>query len=787
MIGALRRGAGFCIALAIASGAAAGIWIDDDRIASVAIDDDAGAVGLNPAALAAGRGLSLEGSFGMGSHAGQLALRANAGLLGGWAFSQHGDGAERGYAWGHGFGSPRTLAWGIGYRWGDGAGSAPVAPGLDLGFLLRPSALLSIGATGWSVFDGLPGGRGGLAVRPLANPRLELFTDLIWRRGGGEDEVEHLIGASLEPITGARVRVAWNGEESRIQLQLNGAHISLGALAEGGGDGGLRSDGGTVLWRLDARHWAPLYPRRGGEVAEIAIRGTIGERRPDRIWLPDSDQSSFHDLVSALDSAASDSQICAVYLDIGAFRMGLGALQELREQIASICELDKPVIAYLQAPGRSSYYLASAADLVIVPPTVTVELPGMAAEVLFYGGAFEKFGVEADFERIGPYKSAVESYTGCAMSEPFREQLRTLLGDVDARMLEEIADSRGLGAEILEAAVSDGFIAAGAALESGLVDDLGDRTHAIEEARRLGGHGPGEGETVDVAARRYAGRRWSAPDPVVAVVVADGNMVQGESRDDLISSTHLLGARTLARALAEARKDPEIGAVVLRIDSPGGSALAAATIAAEVDRLSEAGKPLVASVASVAASGGYYIMAGADHIVSNPSAVIGSIGIYAGKFVLRDLYQKLGLHKERIDTGRNASFYSDYSPFTDAQRALLRDSNRRFYETFVQRVAEGRELPVAEVDSLGQGRVYSGVMAAELGLIDEIGGLDEALDHAARLAGIEGYYRIEFLPQRGGVAELVRQVSSTAQPIDPSYWTNPENFRLLAPIRLETR
>ncbi|MAE69940.1 MAG: signal peptide peptidase SppA [Gemmatimonadetes bacterium] len=783
----MTAGALLALALLGAPGLANVPWIEHDRIAAVAVDDDAAAVGVNPAALAAGRGLSLEGSFGFGAYSGEISLRANAGLLGGLSFFQREDGRGRGYAWSRGFGSPGGLAWGLTYRWGEGTDPGQTTPGLDLGFLLRPGARLSLGATLWSPLDGLPGARAGLALRPLGSERFELFSDLVWRRS--DDDLTHALGASAEPIIGVELRGAWENDDARVQLRLRGTHLALALMADRPEAGeSSRPRDGSVLWRLDSRRSPRLFGRSGSQVAEIGIRGTIREERPERIWIPDSDQSSLHDLSQALDAALVDPEICAIYLDVGAFQMGLGAIQELRARLADASSLEgKPIVAGLRVPTRSGYYLSSVADLLILPPASTLELPGAAAEVLFFGGAFEQFGIEADFERIGPYKSAVESYTRQGMSDPFREQLESLLEDIDGKMLDDIASSRGMSADELEMAIDEGFIPAPVALERKLVDRLGDREVAIGAARRLAGRDSNDTETVDPATRRYAHRAWSTPDPVVAVLIAAGNMVQGESRDELISGTRLLGSHTIVDALAEARGDPSVAAVVLRVDSPGGSALAAGEIAREVDRLQASGKPVVVSVASVAASGGYYISARADRIVANPSCVIGSIGVYSGKFVLRGLYEKLGLRKERVDMGRNASFYSDFSPFTDAQRSLLRDSNERFYERFVNRVAEGRELSYEEVDAAGQGRIFSAETSLDLGLVDCIGGLDDALDQAAGLAGIAGFYRIEFLPEKRGLVELVREAGASTRLPDLSYWSNVENFRLLSPIALEMR
>lgn len=760
-------------------------WASGDRIAAVAVDDDVSAAGFNPAGLAARRGLAVEGSFGLGNRAGQLALRANAALLGAFAYAQADDGRRRAFGWGMGFGMPRNLAAGVQYRWGDALLGAPQATGLDLALLLRPSSRFSIGGVAYAALDGLPLTRAGVGIRPLETEAFQVFSDVLWDR-----ELEHatwLLGAEIEPLPGVVLRGDWQDQKLGLQLSLRGRHNTLGYSARAVNDDGLK-EGGSLLWRLEARTAASFAGLGEDEVAVLAIRGRIIEEAPQRRLLRrGTSRLSLHELTQELDAALHDPAVCGLLLELGGFEMGVGALQELHRRISERAELEKPVVAWLAVPTRSAYYLATAADLIVAPAASLLELPGLAAEVLFFGEALEQVGVHADFERVGEYKSAVESYTRSSMSDPFREQLGALLEDIDTQTIAAMAAARGLAREEFEAVIEQGFIATEEAREAGLIDRIGHRDDAVRAAAKLAGRRDHGGGTVSVADRRYRSRNWGEPNRAVAVVIAAGNMVMGEGGGELLTDTRRLGAQTLSRALTEAREDPEIAAVVLRVDSPGGSALAAALIAREVDLLVEAGKPVVASVSSVAASGGYFILSGADAIYANPGAVVGSIGVYSGKFVLRGLYEKFGIHKDRVDTGRNAAFYSDYSAFSDAERSILRASNQRFYELFLERVAAGRGLEYEEADALGRGRIYSAERALELGLIDKLGGLEDALDHAASLAGIAGFYPVQMLPEQDGMVASVQRAQTHDPLVDWRYWSDPENFRLLSPVRLETR
>lgn len=758
-----------------------GLAFEVDRITSVALDDGQGPQGVNPAGLATNRGLGLQGGIGVGEALGQWSVEANLGLLGAWNFRRL-DGERRQYGWAFGMRTGPWLQLGGGVRWGRGAGPGGTdAKGVDVGLLARPSRRFSFGAAAYGALGSHAAFRAGLAMRPFKTPRVTLFSDAMRR---GSESWSGWFGGEVEPVPGVVLRAAASQEgDAAFSLMFRGVQGGLGVTS----DSREGSNSARIRWRLDAHHSEPLFGRSGSDVALVMVQGRIVDHGGELSLLSGDDRIGLWELQRELEHAQLDPSVAATLLHVGEFEAGLGVVQELAESIRLAIAGSKPVVAYLESPSKYGYLLAAAGDAVILPPAAALEFPGAAAAVSFYGEAFRKLGVEADFERIGRFKSAVEPYLRDEISPDFRAQLESLLVDVDEQALEELADARGILSEALATVLSEGFVPASEALSLGLVDELGYEEEAVALALDLSGRGGQTGRLVDLHRRDYRERAWRGPSDVVAVVFAAGNLVQGESGAELLTDTHLAGATTLVRALSEARRDPAVRAVVLRVDSPGGSALASDLIAREVDRLQESGRPVVASVANMAASGGYYILAGSDYVIANPASVVGSIGIYSGKFVLRDLYEKLGIRKSLVETGRNATIYSDYVGFSADQRDLLRRSNAHFYQRFLERVAEGRGLSVAEVDSLGRGRVFSGAQAVDEGLVNELGGLDLALEVAAQLAELDGSFRLRFLPRRVGLVELIRGESQRVRLLDLDYWTHAENFRLMTPLRLEAR
>jgi protease-4 len=434
--------------------------------------------------------------------------------------------------------------------------------------------------------------------------------------------------------------------------------------------------------------------------------------------------------------AAVDARIRAIVLRCNGLDAGWARAQEIRWNIAEFRKSKKPVLAYLEGGSSLDYFVASAADQVYLAPEALLDVKGFRAEVAFYKDTLGKLGIEAEMENVGKYKSAVEPYSRNNMSEAFREVTNSILDELYGQFLEETGESRGKTAEQMSAIVDQGPFMAHQALDAGLVDGLLYEDEFTDQVLKK----IAVKEMHEVDQRQY--RRISAQslglrgDHEVAVVYAVGAIMQGESESDPFFGERVLGSDSLAETLRQVRKDESIEAVILRVDSPGGDAFASDQIWREMQLLKEA-KPLVISMSDVAASGGYYLaMAGAP-IVAYPGTYTGSIGVFFGKINLRGLYEKLGIQKEILTRGRFADIDTDYRAMTSDERAKLRESIEATYHTFVRKVAESRGSSWEEIHEVAQGRVWLGSQAKENGLIDEVGGLDKAIEMAKNEAGIE--------------------------------------------------
>ncbi len=467
--------------------------------------------------------------------------------------------------------------------------------------------------------------------------------------------------------------------------------------------------------------------------------------------------------LSALEYAATDPNIKGLYINLDDWTQVSGAaLEELRGAVLQFKSSGKFVVAYGDSYSQMEYYLASAADKVYVNPQGTVDLHGLTMQVMFYKGLLDKLGVEPIVIRHGTYKAAVEPYITDRMSEANREQNKLLAETVWNSMLGEIAASRGLSAESIDEWINTlSITSARVAQEKGLVDGLlykdqvegilsrlvsmsgdddTDMARKIEEAAADTVSGNADLEIVQFpqyAASLLPDMSKSGSDKV-AVIYADGQIVDGEG-----GQNDVIGSEQIAGLLAEAREDDKIKAVVLRVNSPGGSALAAEVMWREVELLRQS-KPVVVSMGAYAASGGYYISCPADVIFADNFTLTGSIGVFgmymnAGK-ALKD---KLGITVDGVNTNTYSDMGSVFRGMSAPEKAYAQNMVEQVYDTFVGHVAEGRNLTVQQVDAIGQGRVWSGRDAMRIGLVDEIGGLKSAVAVAADRAGIAADFRIE--------------------------------------------
>ncbi|HEY1841357.1 MAG TPA: signal peptide peptidase SppA [Mycobacterium sp.] len=460
--------------------------------------------------------------------------------------------------------------------------------------------------------------------------------------------------------------------------------------------------------------------------------------------------------VSALHRAAEDPRVAGLIARVQLPAAAAGPVQELRQAIAAFTAV-KPSLAWAETyPGTLSYYLASAFGEVWMQPSGTVGLIGFATNALFLRDALDKAGIEAQFVARGEYKSAANLFTQDRYTDAHREADTRLLDSLRAQVWQAIAESRRVGLDTLDGLADHAPLLRDTAVDSGLIDRIGFRDEAyarIAELVGAKGISPETGDADDDGApsRLYVNRYARATGPggprpsipgrgpkgTIAVVTVAGPIVSGRGGSRVPFGSSNAGGDTIAAALREAAADDSVSAIVLRVDSPGGSVTASETIWREVNKARRHGKPVVASMGAVAASGGYYVSMGANAIVANPGTITGSIGVITGKLVARGLKDRLGVGSDAVRTNANADAWSINAPFTSEQHAQVEAEADLFYTDFVQRVADGRHLSVEAVEAVARGRVWTGADALEYGLVDELGGLRTAVRRAKVLAGLD--------------------------------------------------
>ncbi|SPM38625.1 signal peptide peptidase SppA [Mycobacterium numidiamassiliense] len=458
--------------------------------------------------------------------------------------------------------------------------------------------------------------------------------------------------------------------------------------------------------------------------------------------------------VAALHRAADDPRVAGLIARVQMQASPAAAVQELREAIAAFTAV-KPSLAWAETyPGTLSYYLASAFGEVWMQPAGSVGLVGFASNATFLRGALDKAGIEAQFVARGEYKSAANLFTEDGFTDSHREAVTRMLESLQAQVWQSIAESRDIDPAALDGLADKAPLLRDEAVASGLVDRIGFRDEAHARIAEMVGVEDVSDDSEDTPPRlnltRYAGASrprlappvpslpGRKPKPTLAVVTVEGPIVNGRGGPQFPPlGNSSAGGDTIAAALREAAADDAVSAIVLRIESPGGSVTASETIWREVVRARDRGKPVVASMGSVAASGGYYVAMAADAIVANAATITGSIGVITGKLVVRDLKERLGVASDTVRTNVNADAWSIDAPFTPQQRADREAEADLIYDDFVQRVAQGRNLTAEAVDAVARGRIWTGADALERGLVDELGGLRAAVRRAKVLAGLD--------------------------------------------------
>jgi protease IV len=732
-------------------------------VSSVAVTDDAAALLTNPAAL--GRSVPAGGYF-LWDHTDDDSLRVVTGLFGGRGFGLGYQaeqprestrlqriligtgGGGRGPVW---IGVRTTYQWQrietreAGWRW-------------DIGLLCRPTSSLSIGFLAQDLnqepFFTKVYKRTyttGVAVRPLPadlRSRLSLYADLISpEEGTWKEQASIHSGFWSEIGKGVSLGAAVDGpiehfsDDRRFSFgfRFDFLHASFSSA--------LQLDQDDRLGRhVQALHFTPARQRtlvKSPTFARTAIGGRLGDEGESNLPLPligGPNGSSARPILRELETARKDPHVRGVLIELETVAAGALA-EEIHDEIVRIRQAGKPVVAFSKdISGRSQILIASACDRVVLDEAGNAGLMGIRADIPYLGEMLDSLGFRFEKVAHGKYKTAGEQLILSEPSEGETEALNSVLDAINERQLRLIGEGRKIDRAKLEDLLSGKLWTAREALQAGLVDSLGDVRAARRILARLAG-GRGEPQTVSARRWKYPDYEW-AEGPKVAVVWLNGSIVNGKSSRGFLSG-NTIGSETVVAQLRALEGRRDVKAVVLRIDSGGGDGLASDEIWRAVERLKHKGKKVVSSMSRVAGSGGYYIACNSDKIVAEPTTITGSIGVLALKPELTGFYDRRRIHMATFQRGDWMGLLSSNHRLTDEERAHLQGVIDDFYGKFLDRIVTGRGMSREAIDAVGQGRIWTGSQAKERGLIDELGGLKEAVDLARSLAGLPKDARVE--------------------------------------------
>lgn len=502
-----------------------------------------------------------------------------------------------------------------------------------------------------------------------------------------------------------------------------------------------------------AAPWAARTPEiADSNVLSLDLSGGIVEARSDNPFARFSagPTLTMQELVDALEAAGQDERVSGLIARLGIGGLGIAQVQELREAIADFRGQGKFAVAFAESFGEGGngtlhYYLASAFGEVWMQPSGAFQITGLALESPFLREALDKLGILPRLDQREEYKGLMNTFTDSSLPPPQRRNLQRLLDSWFGQITRDIAADRSVGEGEVRAAIDAAPQAAEVALGNGLVDHLGYWDEVSGAVLERAGDDT-EFLPLETYAKVY--EALPTPGPTVALIYGLGPVVLARSKNDPAFGEVVMGSDTVSEAIAAAVEDPDIEAIVLRIDSPGGSYVASDAIWREVQLAREADKPLIVSMSNVAASGGYFVAAPAHKIVAQPGTITGSIGVVTGKLVLTGLWDKLGINWEGTQAGEAARFWSMNRDFSPEEWTRLQDSLDRVYADFTQKVVDGRPISPEQVDEVAGGRIWTGEDARELGLVDELGGLKRALALAAEAAGAPGQrVKVKVLPE----------------------------------------
>ncbi len=539
------------------------------------------------------------------------------------------------------------------------------------------------------------------------------------------------------------------------------AAIVLGAwwFLRGGGSGVSIADGSYLLVDI------------GGEYLERTPNDLLSRFMGD-------DSESLVDLLLLLRSARDDARIDGIVARIRSLRIGWAKAQEIRAALAEFRASGKRLVAYVECEfGNSTmeYFVATAAEEVFVPPAGEILISGLLAEYMFLGGVWEKLDIDMQVVQIGEYKTVGDMFERKSMSAAHREMAGSLLDSLYAQFISAVADSRNLGETSLRDIIDRGPMRTADLEALGMLDGA----RFLDEIQRelVGADGS------FVRAEDFRSRRLSMPssETRIAVVFGVGMITTGESVDGVLRDESSMGADTMREVFEEVSAAEDVGAIVFRIDSPGGSALASDLIWRATQQ-ARSEKPVIVSMSDVAGSGGYYVAAGATQIFAAPGTMTGSIGVVLAKPNISGLLAKVGIHAETLQRGERAGVESLTQSFDDAELRQVRESMDTVYALFVDRVASGRSMEAGQVDAVGRGRVWTGEQAHDIGLVDSLGGFLDAIDEAKRAIGLDPAEKVEvvFYPRARGLFERLAEALATRVAMRAPTWMAPLRSALSA-------
>jgi protease-4 len=616
----------------------------------------------------------------------------------------------------------------------------------DYGFLARPFRWLSVG--GGMLYANRPAlprlWRFAIGIRPWRE-KLDLAADFRWREctaaigACGAGEGDWIFTAATPIANGVRLlgqltSPVGSGTTSwLVGLQIDLPHVGAAYAPRFNKSLGTEQ---LARVRVSTERW-PSVQFAVRHAAEIDLDKALSRPRPTpwALVFGQTLKDPLAETLAALHRLAADPSVGAVVLRGASLHGGWGKAEELRAAIEELQARGKKVVFYLESGGDLEYSLAAAADRVYAAPEAVLLVNGLSSTALFAGEGLDKLGVKAEFFRVGAYKNAPDTFTRKSMSGEQREVESSLLDDLYGRYVERTAARRNLEESKLKGLLDKGILKPIEAVEAGLLDGLLYPDQLEQEVGRLLG---GKVSLRKVAIEPPATRevRWGMPRKI-AVIRVEGEIARGEAPRDPLGAVRIASSERITKRIHDAADDPRVAAIVVRIDSPGGDGNASDLIWRELVRArKEKKKPVIASMGDVAASGGYYVAAGADEILAEPSTITGSIGVFVPHFDAEELFGKLGLNFTTLRRGESADIFSPYRDLTDKERKTLQAWVDNFYDMFVGRVSESRGLSKQQVDAVAQGRVWTGAQALDRKLIDRFGGLEDAIAEGGRRAGL---------------------------------------------------